>query len=105
MHIGVDMSEFVQKAPFDLILLFEKIYWDCTPEECLTATSIRPCLHPFFPFSPLPPPQSPLQDTSLYQSKRANPEAKPAFNLGLIVKASNLQPVCVISFCCCFSFN
>lgn len=24
MHIGVDMSEFVQKAPFDLILLFEK---------------------------------------------------------------------------------
>ncbi|XP_042267140.1 uncharacterized protein LOC121896996 [Thunnus maccoyii] len=31
-----------------------------------------------------------------YPSKRANPEAKPAFNLGLIVEASNLQPVCGI---------
>lgn len=103
MHIGVDMSEFVQKAPFDLILLFEKRY--------LYTRGMPNChIHPplfasFSPFSPLPPPQSPLQDTSLYQSKRANPEAKPAFNLGLIVKASNLQPVCVISFCCCFSFN
>lgn len=58
MHIGVDMSEFVQKAPFDLILLFEKRYWDCTPEECLTATSIRPCLHPFFPFHPCPHPKA-----------------------------------------------
>lgn len=47
-----------------------------------------PLFASFSPFSPLPPPQSPLQDTSLYQSKRANPEAKPAFNLGLIVKAS-----------------
>lgn len=56
MHIGVDMSEFVQKAPFDLILLFEKRHWDCTPEECLTA--IRPCLHPFLPFHPCPHPKA-----------------------------------------------
>lgn len=35
-----------------------KRYWDCTPEECLTATSIRPCLHPFLPFHPCPHPKA-----------------------------------------------
>lgn len=57
MHIGVDMNGFAQKAPFDLILLFEKRYWDCTLEECLTATSICPLFPSFFlPFHPCPHP-------------------------------------------------
>lgn len=83
------MYEHAHKAPFDLIQLLEKRYWDSSLEECLTATSIHPCFYPFLPFHPYPHPTAHSR-TQVLSKQKANPEAKPAFNLGLIVEASNL---------------
>lgn len=100
-----EMYEHVQKAPFDLIQLLEKRYWDSSLEECLTVTSIQPMFLSSFPLLPPASSPQPTPGHKSYPSKRANPEAKSAFNLGLIVKASNLQSLCVISFYWRFSFN
>lgn len=69
LHIVAEMYEHVQKAPFDLIQLLGKRYWDSSQEECLNCHIHPPLFLSFSPLSPLPPLHSPLQNTSLIQAK------------------------------------
>lgn len=86
------------------IHLLENKKQDLSLTECLLPHPSTPASILFSPFTPTHTPW-PSPGHKSYPSKRANPEAKPAFNLSLIVGASNLRPMCVISFYWLFIFN